>query len=181
MMRLLSALLLCTALAAGEVTAPLDDLVLPDHRGGTCRLDLLRDHLLMYFRTGERMAAKRCDQVLSHRLSAARPLVRIIDGREYPPEDRAAITRRIAEAVGDEPITFLLDWDGEVARRLSLPDAPLLFAGFAADGRMTGSTPCSFDRDSLGRVLPLLPAVEQTAFTPDELAVVKRSAKDARP
>jgi len=46
---------------------------------------------------------------------------------------------------------------------------------------MTGSTPCAFDRDNLGRVLPLLPALDQSAFTPDELAVVKRSAKDARP
>ena len=180
MMRLLYALLLCATLSGAE-TAPLDDLVLPDHRGGTCRLDTLHGRLLMYFRTGERMAAKRCDQVLAKRLGADRPLVRVIDGREYKPEDRTAITRRIAEAVGDEPITFLLDWDGEVAKRLTLPDAPLLFVGFGADGRMTGSTPCAFDRDSLGRVLPLLPSIDQAAFTPDELAAVKRSAKDARP
>ncbi len=180
MMRLLLALL-CATLAAVE-TAPLADLVLPDHRGGTCRLDAeVRDRLLMYFRTGERMAAKRCDQVLAKRLGTGRPLVRVIDGREYRPEDRAAITQRIADAVGEEPVTFLLDWDGAVAQRLSLPDVPLLFAGFAADGRMTGATPCAFNRDSLDRVLPLLPVLDQTAFTSDELAVVKRSAKDARP
>jgi hypothetical protein len=180
MIRLLYALLLCATLAGAE-TAPLDDLVLPDHRGGTCRLDTLHGRLLMYFRTGERMAAKRCDQVLSRRIGSQPPLVRIIDGREYKPEDRTAITRRIAEAVGDEPITFLLDWDGEVARRLSLPDAPLLFAGIAADGRIVGSAPCTFDRGSLDRVLPLMPAIDQSAFTAEELAAVKRSAKDARP
>lgn len=180
MMRLLLAVLISAAVCTAE-SAPLADLVLPDHRGGTYRLDTVRDRLLMYFRTGERMAAKRCDQVLSKRLGADRPLVRVIDGREYKPEDRAAITQRIADTVGEEPITFLLDWDGAVAKRLSLPDAPLQFLGFAADGRMTGSAACTFDRDSLGRVLPLLPALDQSAFTSDELAVVKRSAKDARP
>lgn len=180
MMRLLLAVLFSAAVYAAE-SAPLADLVLPDHRGGSFRLDTVRDRLLMYFRTGERMAAKRCDQVLSKRLGTERPLVRVIDGREYKPEDRAAITQRIADTVGEEPITFLLDWDGAVAKRLSLPEAPLQFLGFAADGRMTGSTPCAFDRDSLGRVLPLLPALDQSAFTSDDLAVVKRSAKDARP
>jgi hypothetical protein len=179
MTRMLFALLCCAVLAAAEVDA-LDGLVLPDHRGGTCRLDsVVRDRLLMYFRTGERVAAKRCDQVLAKRLGPDRPLVRVIDGREYPPEDRAAITRRIAEAVGEDPVTFLLDWEGVVGKRLSLPDAPLQFVGFAADGRMTGSTPCRFDRESLGRVLPLLPVLDQSAFANDEF--IKRSPKDARP
>jgi len=180
MMRLLLAVALCATLSTVE-SAPLDELVLPDHRGGTCQLDRVRDRLLMYFRTGERVVAKRCDQVLAKRLGPGRPLVRVIDGREYPPEDRATLTRRIADAVGDEPVTFLLDWDGAVARRLALPEAPLLFVGIAADGRATGSTPCSFDRDSLSRVLALLPALDQTAFTADDLAIIKRSPKDARP
>ena len=29
--------------------------------------------------------------------------------------------------------------------------------------------------------LPLLPALDQTVFTAEELAIVKRTAKDARP
>jgi hypothetical protein len=180
MTRLLLAALFCVALGSAE-SAPLADLVLPDHRGGTCRLDTVRDRLLMYFRTGERTAAKRCDRVMSTRLGTGRPLVRVIDGREHQPEDRAAITQRIAEAVGEEPITFLLDWDGAVAKRLSLSDAPLQFVGFSAEGTKTGAIPCAFDRDSLGRVLTLLPGLDQTAFTSEELTLVKRSAKDARP
>jgi len=178
-MRFLLSLLACTVLSTGEA-ASLTDLVLPDHRGGTCKLDTVRDRLLMYFRTGERTTAKRCDQVLSKRLGPERPLVRVIDGREHAREDRETLIRRIAETVGDEPITFLLDWDGLVAKRLSLPDSPLLCLGIAADGSINGIAPCAYDRESLGRILPLLPALDQSAFTIEELTPVKRPSRETR-
>lgn len=171
------------AAAATAVAAPrmLATLSLPDHRGGSQRLDqIARDRLVMYFRLDERVAAKRCDLALDPRLGTQRPLIRVIDGREYKPEDRATVVARIAEGVGADPVTFLLDWDGALARQLALPAAPLLFIGFDTQGRVTGEEACTFDREELTRVLPLLPALDQKPFTGDDLSTAKRKAKDSR-
>lgn len=167
--------------AAATPARMLGELALPDHRGGNQRLDqIARDRLMMYFVLDERVAAKRCDLALRPRLGAQRELLRVVDGRAYKPEDRATVVKRIADGVGEEAVTFLLDWDGAVAKALALPAAPLQFIGFDAQGRVTGEVAATFDREELTRVLPLVPAIDQKAFTTDDLSEAKRKAKDSR-
>ncbi len=146
-----------TATVTAAAIRTLGELSLSDQHGTAHRLDQeAKDRLVMLFQVDERSLAKRCDGLLSSRLGASRPLLRVIDGREYGPDDRPRLAQRLVDATRSDGVVFLLDWDGEVAKRLSLPAAPLLFLGFDAGGRLTGKVPGERTGAALGKALALI-------------------------
>ena len=156
-------------LAAAPVRS-LGDLALPDQHGTMHPIGReARARLVMYFIVDERVLAKRCDGLLSARLGAERPLIRVIDGRSFQPEDRPTLTQRLVKASATDGTVFLLDWEGVVAKQLALPPATLQFLGFAADGSLTGEVIGDRRGATLGRALALVGIDATPPFTDAEV------------
>jgi|GEM_PF-6904948 polyisoprenoid-binding protein YceI len=154
----------------------LGNLALLDQRGVSHALASEgAGRLLMLFDIDERITAKRCDDVLSRRLDPTAPLLRIIDGSRFAPEDRETLRHRLQESVKDPTLSFLLDWEGDVRKRFKLPDAPLLFLGFAPDGVLVGECEGELEIPTLTRILALIGRPANPPFVSDELnALPKR-------
>lgn len=167
------------AAPAPAAARTLGELTLSDQRGAATRLDLVaRDRLVMYFRLGERAHAKRCDELLSSRLPSGRGLLRVIDGHEIAESDRATLIRRLSDAAGETGPSFLLDWEGRLAKDLRLPDQPLLFLGFDAQGVLRGEVEGVRTGEALNRAFALLGTAADPAFTDAQVNPPARSAKE---
>jgi hypothetical protein len=97
-------------------------------------------HLAMVFDIEQRSLAKDWDDALSEHLPKDLGLVRLLDGSAIKAEDRPRLAARIAKALDGTGVRFLLDWDGEVRKRLALSGDRVWIVAFDDTGSVSSET-----------------------------------------
>ncbi|MBA3710551.1 MAG: hypothetical protein H0W83_17235 [Planctomycetes bacterium] len=149
-MRWLAVALMLMVLTAGATAADIPaegpvfaGISLPDHLGAAHDLAAeAPSALVMLFRVDDRVSAKEWDDGLRLRLAGHR-LVPVIDASDIAPGDRPKLIEK-ATAKAEGKVLFLLDWDGEVRKRVRAhgldPGARgVVIAGVRADGALAGT------------------------------------------